>query len=522
MKSLSRFYPLALIMLLTGICLPEQSKAALLGSTGAQHGTTTVTTPAVLLDLKLDNYGKVSGTGSTVTVAHSDQGMFCSKVASVSAGIAGQSSFSAATPTSRSLNLCSFNAHDAMFDFTLSALVSPSVTSFLVGRCTETTRTSNRIATSIPWLDSHIQVNLMFNNGGSYSERHSVPPVMLDCAPCPPISIILKSPITMHDGKPVNIPLSSIATGGIPPYTVYFKGLPSGVAYQNGSLTGQPARGNYKGFVEVRDSCKSGFNSVWKNIDFYVHDSTPPKILTAFATPASLAWNGGHISLETRVTDNSGIGYVEAVISTAGTETKTIPLLRSVGSVWDGIWKGQFMVPTNSTAQDIGYKVSFRASDTDGNKAAEDNSTSTVVVVAKDKVPPRIVSFSVAPGTVPPEGGAVTVSVNATDNLGLQSVTMYLTRPDGNRSALKLIQTAGTPQNGEWKATWQMPVNTVNSQLQYGVQVAAYDLAGNLVTSQTTTLLVLARTPIQMPAKPGQSIQPGQPIQPATVPLRKM
>jgi len=66
---------------------------------------------------------------------------------------------------------------------------------------------------------------------------------------------------------------------------------------------------------------------------------------------------------------------------------------------------------------------------------------------------------------------------------------MYLTRPDGNRSAMRLTQTAGTVQNGEWKTSWQIPGNIGSTQQTYGIQVAVYDVAGNMVTSQTLPVL---------------------------------
>ena len=92
-------------------------------------------------------------------------------------------------------------------------------------------------------------------------------------------------------------------------------------------------------------------------------------------------------------------------------------------------------------------------------------------------------------------------------------MTMYLTRPDGNRSAMRLTQTAGTVQNGEWKTSWQIPGNIGSTQQTYGIQVAVYDVAGNMVTSQTLPVQVQARAPVQM-QKPAKLSQPYMPVYP--------
>ncbi|HQB38762.1 MAG TPA: hypothetical protein PL053_05750 [Deltaproteobacteria bacterium] len=484
-------------MLITCIC--QSGWAATPYKTyGKQHGTTTISVPATLFNVRLDNKGNLTGNGSTVSVEHKDPGTFCKKVDSVTVILGGkyysQAAYHHASPSRREMNLCNFNRSDARFEFILPGINVPSQRTEVAAKWSAECKASGRngvtLTTKHPFFNEFMKVDMWYKNHDSYYALYNVPPVILTCDPCPALTV--RDSVQLQPDAMTTIMLSSLVSGGIPPYNVRFSRIPTGLVQQGTALTGRPAAGSYRGTITVEDSCKSANNRIEKNFEFQIRDSTPPVIRNTAVTPATVATQGGAVLCQLTATDNKGVASANAYITGPGF-TITLPLAKTAGTPQSGTWQATYRAPANRTAQDINYKVDFRATDTDGNNSPVTGAAKSFTV-SKDRVIPSFAGIKVTPAMLAGHGGSITASAVIRDDSAVQSAVMYLTRPDGSRTASRLSMTSGTAQNGEWKLTWNMPANNTGSMLRYAIQVAATDTAGNTATSQPVTFIVQPRT----------------------------
>ena len=101
--------------------------------------------------------------------------------------------------------------------------------------------------------------------------------------------------------------------------------------------------------------------------------------------------------------------------------------------------------------------------------------------------PPRLVSFTVTPETLPSNGGQVTATIQATDAVGVKSAYVTLTQPDGHVGGGSMSLTSGTAANGTWTLSWS---NAGNSS----ATPALYTLTARVTDQQGNTLNVAAKT----------------------------
>lgn len=466
-------------------CLPLSAAAATpVKIEGKRHGTTTISVPNVLFNIRLDNNGKLTGSGSTVYVDHKDPGAFCSKVNDVSVlltgNCSGQACYHHASPPRRELNLCSFNGSDVKFDFILPGINTPSqlgaVTAKLSAGCKASGKNGTTLTTKHPFFNGYLNINVFYNNHENYMEQYLAPPIILTCDPCPPLAV--KESIQLQPDSMITISDNMLVSGGIPPYSVRFNSVPTGLIQQGSSLTGRPAAGVYRSTITVEDSCKSASNRIEKSFEFRIKDSMAPVINRASVTPATLEAQGGIVLCQLTASDNRGVASANAYISGPGV-TMTLPLSRA----GDNVWQANYQAPTNKNAQDVTYRVDFQATDIDGNKSNSSGAIKTFIVM-KDRAAPVISGVKATPSSLTSDGGPITVSAVIQDNLAVQNAIIHLTSPDGRHTAGKLSMASGTAVNGEWKITWSVPANrTVNPQ-QYSVQISAADSLGNTATSQ--------------------------------------
>jgi len=508
---------------LLGMALP--ASGALKSKFGKEHGTTTVNLPDPMYTVRVATNGTITGTGSRASVTHADPGLFCNKVSRIGMFLNGKCNGQGCShfpsPGHREFKLCNFNANDTPFDFVFPGINVPSqlydVANGFAAACRASGKNGTTFVTKHPWFNESLSFSMMYENGDYYQAVYDAPNVMLTCDPCPPITV--KDTLQLMPDAMVTIPASSLASGGAAPYTISFTNLPSGLIYTSGTLTGRPAAGSYKGTITVYDSCKtSSANKVTKNFEFQVKDTTPAVLSGASVTPATLPVNGGTIQIKVTATDNKGVAAVAANVQSSTGAAQAVVLTRSAGTAQNGVWQGSYQAPANTTGKPLKYVIALRASDTDNNFTDLPASAATSVTVdGSDKVPPKIAAVTVNPTAFDYTGGQVTVSVTATDDIGVQTVTMYLTRPDGNRSGMRLPKTGGTMQSGEWKTAWTVPPNTGATPLTYWVQIAVADSGTNMATSQPVSFTLPAAPQGAKPFnKP--SVQPAQPYQPPQPP----
>ncbi len=153
------------------------------------------------------------------------------------------------------------------------------------------------------------------------------------------------------------------------------------------------------------------------------------------------------------------------------------------------------LVPLCAFADDNPAKVEInkKNKDTTGNK--DD----------KEKLTLRL--FNVMPTATTYEGGPISVSVDAHDNVPVKTVMAVLIKPDGQESAVHLNLVSGTSLDGHWQISWTMPKNTGSDTLVYGVKVRAEDASNNSGVSNIMDVTVEGKpksdlkTPQTLPGK---------------------
>jgi hypothetical protein len=204
-------------------------------------------------------------------------------------------------------------------------------------------------------------------------------------------------------------------------------------------------------------------------------DIEPPVLSGCSLSVNPLPKTGGQTTMRVTATDNVGVAAVTAtIISPAGTITN-VTLTKGAGSTYSA----PFTAPANATAADQGYRVIFSATDAAGNRSKALECDPLCVLhtgsAGADTTPPALSNCSVAPLALPSGGGQVTLTVNATDNVGVASVTATLTRPGGATTPVTLTLKSGSTYQGVFSA----PANTTNAVQSYGVSFGAKDAAGN-------------------------------------------
>src|SRR5690349_19435230 len=183
-------------------------------------------------------------------------------------------------------------------------------------------------------------------------------------------------------------------------------------------------------------------------------DSTPPVV--SFTSPADGSTVSGSVSVAINASDNSGVSSVTVSLD---------------GSIVTSFAVAPYAFTWNTLALADGTHVlSATARDAKGN-----SSTSTVSVTVRNTIDSTAPSISM---TSPSDGatvsGTVTVSVNATDNVGMARVELYVD------NVLQATSTTA-PFDTKW--------NTKKAKAgAHSIQCKGYDKAGNVGRSQIYTV----------------------------------
>jgi chitinase len=205
-------------------------------------------------------------------------------------------------------------------------------------------------------------------------------------------------------------------------------------------------------------------NKGWNSSNYWVDvafASTPPADSTspvvAISSPAANATVNGTVTVSVSATDNVGVSRVEFYVNNSLQATDT-------ASPYSFSWN------TASLANGP-YTLSAKAYDAAGNVGQATVVTATVNNPVADTTVP-VVSV-VAPANNSTVSGTVSVSVAASDNVGVSKVEFYV------NGALQATDTA-SPYSFSWNTA-----SVVNGV--YSVIAKAYDSAGNIGTSNITT-----------------------------------
>jgi len=191
-----------------------------------------------------------------------------------------------------------------------------------------------------------------------------------------------------------------------------------------------------------------------------VCDSTPPTV--SLTAPANGATVSGTIALSASASDNLGVAGVQFLVDGAnvGAEDTTAPYTFS----WN-----------SATVANGAHTINARARDSAGLTTMSAVVTVTVQNVVVDTTPPTVSMTAPANGAV--VTGTVTVSANASDNVGVAGVQFLL---DGANLG---AEDTGSP----FSVVWNTATSTPGAHI---LTARARDAAGNIATSAAVTVTI--------------------------------
>lgn len=200
----------------------------------------------------------------------------------------------------------------------------------------------------------------------------------------------------------------------------------------------------------------------------------PPQVVTASVTPPTRGPDGGQFTVTAHVTDDVGVASVTAAI-TGPSPIPNVTLTLQGGNAADGTYSGTFTAPPNggTTAQE--YQVAVTAKDTAGASDVAPAGTATVLPSGGETEAPEILTCGLSPIFLPRSGGAVTITAEVVDNVGVALVEAIVTQPDGGTVLVPLSSTGGSGYQG----TYNAPANVADSAVLHSVELRALDTSGN-------------------------------------------
>jgi hypothetical protein len=198
-------------------------------------------------------------------------------------------------------------------------------------------------------------------------------------------------------------------------------------------------------------------------------DTTPPTV--SISVPANGATVSGTVSVTANASDNVGVASVQFQLD--GANFGSLDLASPYSVSWN-----------TTTSSNGSHTLRAIAKDAAGNSTTSTAVTVTVSNSTPDTTPPTV-SIS-APANGATVSGTVSVTANASDNVGVASVQFQL---DGaNFGSLDLA----SPYSVSWNTT-------TSSNGSHTLRAIAKDAAGNSTTSATVTVTVSNGTPDTTP-----------------------
>ncbi len=261
------------------------------------------------------------------------------------------------------------------------------------------------------------------------------------------------------------------------------------VAGANNRFTGSfTAPGNFSGspqqygiYFEALDA-GGNLRDVTCGFATVAADQTAPAFIRCDLSPSVLSSQGGTVAVTAEVTDDVAVFQVVGSVRRPDNSTADFALVRQP----DGTFRGTFLAPANTATADQTYTVTLKARDTSNNAAEQ--LCGSFVVALQDLLAPALSAPQVSPRALPNAGGEVAVAVTATDNIGVERVTVVLVRIGEAPVTAELAPQGG----GSYTGTVILPPNTTTRDRIYGVAFSAVDATGNRTTLEAGAVTVQA------------------------------
>lgn len=220
--------------------------------------------------------------------------------------------------------------------------------------------------------------------------------------------------------------------------------------------------------------------------DFTVLANSPPVITNCQVIPDTLDANGGNVQFCADVTDDVAVSTVTGKVTLPDGSTQNVAMARQGVT---NTFCGSFVAAPNSTDADQSYGLQIIATDGPG---AETAVTCDPFLVLEN-APPDVLSCSVSPPLLGPDGGTATVNAHIQDETGVDHVDVQVTAP-GFSDSFSISLASGTPQDGNWSGTFDVPANFSGAILHYNFQLTAVDDRGASTSGSCGSVAVECRT----------------------------
>jgi len=217
---------------------------------------------------------------------------------------------------------------------------------------------------------------------------------------------------------------------------------------------------------------------------FTVLKNAAPAIPACDVSPNSRGPAGGEFTVTATVTDDIAVTSVFASINGPNMIPSASMALDS-GTAQNGVYKGTFNLPANSSGSVQTYYVNVTAQD---GLSGETTEFCEAVQVDPNQ-PPTIKICDVTPDSLPATGGTFTVSATVLDDVGVTCVEAEVDGPNPVGTVTLTLQ-SGTATNGVWQGTFDVPANGTASPQLYEVDVTAKDGLGGSTTEDCETVSV--------------------------------
>ncbi|MBJ7328713.1 MAG: choice-of-anchor D domain-containing protein [Solirubrobacteraceae bacterium] len=197
-------------------------------------------------------------------------------------------------------------------------------------------------------------------------------------------------------------------------------------------------------------------------------EDTAPILQGGSFSPTTLDHHGGQVIITVDAVDDFGIVMAYADVFSSGDSGESVQLIPSGPTSFTGTAN----IPPNLTDQPKVYGIN--ATVTDGNGGFDSKPIGQITVPAwpsDENQAPVLMNQTASPRSLPAEGGPVTISAIATDDVRVESVYAEVTGTDGSNHTVTLHATALQTYEG----TFNAPANTSHEPVSYQVSVIATD-----------------------------------------------
>lgn len=216
-------------------------------------------------------------------------------------------------------------------------------------------------------------------------------------------------------------------------------------------------------------------------------------VVSATVSTAELPSNGGMVTIEAEVS-YTNTSAVYASLTLTGAPPREVDLTNTTGTHY----RGTVHLPANPGLGDQVYRVELYARNL-LNELLGPVSAGTIRVRGAgtgttDNQPPMVTQATVAPASLPVEGGGITVSaqVGDADEAPVESVFAEIAQGDGTFWRWTLERISGDAQEGAYRGSFDLPGNPTATAQTYTVAVSAQDTVQAVATPVSAGAVIVA------------------------------